>query len=58
MQDSVELGQKIGDAITAGTSLSDALRAYEGFMVPRATQAVLMSREMALKLVRDQKPAA
>lgn len=58
MQDSVELGQKIGDAIKAGTSLADALRAYEEVMVPRATQAVLMSREAALKMVRDQKSAA
>lgn len=55
MQDSIELGEKLGEAVKAGTSLEDALRAYEEAMVPRAAQAVLMSREVALKFSKDQK---
>ena len=53
MQDSVELGQMLGEAIKAGTPLSDAIRAYEEIMVPRAAQAVLQSREVALNFPRE-----
>lgn len=47
MQDAIELGERLGEAVAAGTSYTDALRAYEAAMVPRATQSVLLSRELA-----------
>ncbi|KAF7985518.1 hypothetical protein HWV62_3739 [Athelia sp. TMB] len=41
MEDAVGLGQKIGEATKSRTSLSQALRAYEEAMVPRASEMVL-----------------
>ncbi|KZP03710.1 FAD/NAD(P)-binding domain-containing protein [Athelia psychrophila] len=52
MRDSVELGMKLSEAIQLGTSLAEALRAYEAVMIPRATQSVLLSRQIALNLER------
>lgn len=50
MRDSVELGQKLSEAVELGTSLEDALRAYEAAMIPRATRSVLLSRQRALDM--------
>lgn len=58
MEDAVDLGQKLSEAIKAGASLTDALRAYEEAMVPRASKMVLESREVALQLAREQRADA
>lgn len=47
MQDAIELADKILGAAAEGTSLIDALRAYEVGMIPRALKAVLGSRKAA-----------
>lgn len=51
MRDSVELGQKLSEAAQLGTSLTDSLRDYEAAMIPRASQSVLLSRQVALNMV-------
>jgi len=50
MRDSIELGSKIGEAVRFGTSIEQAFRAYEVDMVPRATESVISSRTLALRL--------
>lgn len=60
MQDALDISDKIVEARDTGISYSDAFRAYETLMIPRATKAVTESRaawvEMDLSIPEAFRP--